>query len=232
MELIRTTKCAADDHRELTLVLSAPPSVPNLVEGLVNYFEVSVARGTQFKPGQTVLFGSSLLRITERDDGTLGVHALQAGGTWTEAVDSALMRTWIQQEVARSVGLTPAFTHQMTTVTACVRALEGTALYYLTRHPSKGGQDSGWWLGCGEQDHDHEVQSAWASTPIVELAGKASFLEQYLALPVGTEVFLDAMRWSVSGRGRPHAEVVHNGKKLDPRPESYLAAYNAKALEE
>ena len=69
----RTTKCAAHGHPEFTLRFAHDVPLPGLEEMLITYFEQGVASGTQFKPGQTVLVGWATLRLTQRDDGTIGV---------------------------------------------------------------------------------------------------------------------------------------------------------------
>ena len=74
METFRTTTCAAHGHPEVTLVLARPLPLPGVASMLLGYFEDAVARGTTFAAGQTVQVGWALLRLCDRDDGTLGVQ--------------------------------------------------------------------------------------------------------------------------------------------------------------
>ena len=51
----RTTQCAAHGHPEFTVRFARDVPVPGLERLLLGYFEGAVARGTSFKPGQTVV---------------------------------------------------------------------------------------------------------------------------------------------------------------------------------
>src|SRR5512139_172773 len=107
MQAHRTTKCSAAGHREFTVQLAKPPPIAGLHEFLTDYFEGAVARGTKFLPNQTVQMGWSVLKLCDREDGTLGVQEreLTPDVQWTEQVDRALVDMWLQREVVASVGL-------------------------------------------------------------------------------------------------------------------------------
>ncbi|HLL22586.1 MAG TPA: hypothetical protein VK427_10660 [Kofleriaceae bacterium] len=227
MQLHRTTSCTAAGHREVTLQLAKPSPLPDLHRILIDYFEAAVSRGMRFLPNQTIQLGWSVLRLCERDDGTLGVEerALAPEVTWIEAVDRALADVWTQREIARSVGLADAlaFPYQDDRALVANCVLEATELV-MTR---VSGDDlpagfSGWMLACA-RDHDHGER---AYVPLIAVATMQPALVQLLALPHDTSVLV-VFRWKPSGpsgamRIEPH--IFRRGEEIIPAAGSYLAA--------
>lgn len=222
---IRSTTCAQHNHPEFTLQLSEPLPVPGLEKMLLSFFELRVARGVAFKPGQTVQFGGATLRMVQRSDGTLGVEELVPAleATWRESVDRALMTTWTQNEIVRSVGLEAqlSFVRDVSTVTVCKRLLEQPRVF-MSRSAPANEQDSGWFVGCLDSAHAHGDLANLEAMVVAKLAAVCAPAIQFLALPVGSEVV-------VRGPGRVRAEVAFEGKQVEPSPGSYLELLNRPA---
>lgn len=218
----RTTGCAAFEHSEVTLTFRREVPVPDLEKMLVGYFESAVASGTRFKPGQTVQLGWATLRLTQRDDGTLGVlepdlkHELK----WIESVDQSLLEAWRHKEVLDSLGLLERADYPRPALQAvvCSRTWDAAAFMMGRTEPS-GPTDSGWFVGCMDDAHDHQAADALNVVPLIEIAVKVPPLTQFFALPSGSDVV-------VSGPGRIRARVFFEGKELKPRAGSYLDALN------
>lgn len=219
----KTTRCGAHGHPEFTVRLSRRLPIPNLEQALLGYFELAVAQGTTFRPGQTVQFGWATLRLKQRDDGTLGVLEPDVGETlsWAERVDQSLLDTWRQQEVARSLGLEDAlaFPRQSDRAVVCTRVWD-TLDFVLARTEPEGPGDSGWFIGCVDAAHDHDAPRELAVAPLIEVAANLPPLTQFFALPVGTDL-------RVTGPGRLRARVFRDGAEVKPKPGSYLEALNA-----
>jgi len=218
----RTTTCTERGHREFTLTFAADVPVPGLERMLLGYFETAVAQGSQFKPGQTVQLGWATLRLTQRDDGTLGVlepdlkHELK----WVESVNQSLLETWRQKEVLESLGLTARadFPRQALQAIVCSRVWESSE-FVMGRAEATGPTDSGWFVGCTDEAHDHQQPEALYVVPLIELAVRLPALTQFLALPEGTDVV-------ASGPGRVRARVFVDDVELTPPAGSYLASLN------
>jgi hypothetical protein len=218
----RTTACTALDHPEFTVRFERDVPVPDLERMLIGYFEDSVKRGTQFKPGQTVQLGWATLRLTQRPDGTLGVlepdlkHELK----WIESVDQSLFETWRQKEVLESLGLSQRadFPRQALQAIVCSKVWESTS-FVLGRTEPHGQTDSGWFIGCADDAHDHQHEDALNVIPLIELAVRLPPLTQFLALPVGTDVI-------ATGPERLHARVFVDEAERPAAPGSYLDALN------
>jgi hypothetical protein len=218
----RTTACAALGHPEFTLRFAREVPVPGLERMLLGFFEGAVQRGTVFKPGQTVQLGWATLRLTQRDDGTLGVlepdlkHELK----WVESVDQSLFETWRQKEVLESLGLSERadFPRQGQQAIVCSEVWESTS-FILGRTAPSTPTDSGWFVGCADEGHDHQHEEALKVIPLIELAVRLPPLAQFLALPVGSDVI-------ASGPGRIHARVFVDELERAPAAGSYLEALN------
>ena len=218
----RTTGCSAFEHSEFTLTFRREVPVPDLEKMLVGYFESAVAGGTRFKPGQTVQLGWATLRLTQRDDGTLGVlepdlkHELK----WIESVDQSLLETWRQKEVLDSLGLLERadYPRQALQAVVCSRTWDAPTLMMGRTEPSAP-TDSGWFVGCMDDGHDHQSPDALTVVPLIEIAVKVPPLTQFFALPTGSDVV-------VSGPGRVRARFFLDAEELKPRAGSYLDALN------
>lgn len=218
MSTFTTTRCAAFKHPEFTLTFRAEPPVPHLEGMLLRYFEESVAAGTLFKAGQTVQLGWATLRLLQRTDGTLGVLEpdLRDGLKWVEGVDQSLFETWKQKEVLASLGLVEQaqFPRPALQAVVCTRAFED-ATTMLGRTEAHAQTDSGWFIGCLDDAHDHHREDALTVMPLVEVATRAPELIQFFALPAGSDLVItpDSVRVFIDGEAR------------DPEPGSYLEAF-------
>jgi hypothetical protein len=185
---------------------------------LLDYFEESVAAGTQFLPGQVVLVGWADFRIIERSDGTLGLEERDpwAESDWSESVDESLMQVWFQQEVCRSLGLDSSFPRQTQTAIVCTELFNDPGPYVLDRARADDSV-SGWFVGCGRDEHDHNEESNLELTLLWLLVAKIPFLGQFLALPPKT--FLE-----VAGPRPLRLTVALGGHERKPLRGSYLEA--------
>ncbi len=219
----RTTRCAARGHPEFTLCFRREVPVEGLEQMLVGYFEGAVVgAGAQFKAGQTVQMGWATLRLTQREDGTFGVLEpdLQHELKWIESVDQSLLETWRQKEVLDSLGLLARadYPRQALQAVVCSRAWDAPSFVMGRTEPSAP-TDSGWFVGCLDDAHDHQVPDALSVLPLIEVAVRVPPLTQFFALPQGTDVV-------VSGPGRLRARVFVDGEEVRPRAASYLDALN------
>ena len=218
----RTSRCAGHAHPEFTLRFARDVPVPDLEKMLLGYFEGAVAQGSQFKAGQTVQLGWATLRLTAREDGTLGVLEpdLRQELKWVESVDQSLFETWRQKEVLDSLGLLDRvdYPRQALQAVVCSRAWDAPTFVMGRTEPSAA-TDSGWFVGCMDDAHDHQLPEALAVVALIEIAVRVPPLTQFLALPQGTDVV-------VSGPGRMRARVFVDGEEATPREGSYLDALN------
>jgi hypothetical protein len=213
-----TSRCSAFGHPEIVLQfrVARPVAVETM---LLGYLEKGVAAGKQFIPGQTVQVGWATLQLCSRADGRIGVLEQTETG-WVESCDASLMSVWMQKEVAASVGLSSriAFPHQQQRASACNQALTANR-WLLTRSPATDEGDSGWFIGCfGETDHGHHRPEVLHSGSLLRITQRLPFLTQFLALPAGSNVFVDG----TGARIRPH--IFADGDERPAQAGSYLAS--------
>jgi hypothetical protein len=228
MHTFVTTACARHGHREITLQTEQPPLIPNLERLLLDYFEGAVAAGEKFLPGQIVRVGWAVLRISDRSDGTLGVdERLIASGppTWRGTVDNALADSWLQGEVARSIGLVERLAFPMQDQLFVVHECAATSVALELERAANEGLPpaaSGWRLRCAA-DHDHGPASA---APLLAIAAKHPALVPFLALPHGTRVVV-TFRPLPDGNVRFSPRIYDASGELVPIAGSYVAAMQA-----
>lgn len=227
-QFVRTTTCRNYGHPEVTLGFKAPPLVPGLERMLLGYFESAVARGVKFAPGQTVTFGWAHLRLSQRSDGTIGVQAydLREQSEWSDWVDEALMTTWQQQQVAASLGVQDLSKcpYQSHTAIVCRRLKADLLELQLKRFaPSANNKnDSGWFVGCFDADHDHDSGENLALASLASIASILPVTSQFFVLPWDCAVLLD-----YRGRSRVRATVLLDDEERAPAPGSYLERLNS-----
>lgn len=219
----RTSVGARFDHPEFTVRFAEPPPVPGAEAAVLDHLQGAVAAGIRFAPGETIGMGWAMLRVTARDDGTLGLEEQVGPNAWAEQLDNTVRDTWLQREVASSVGLVGhlAFPdkHQQAAIARCVTD-DGPTRLVLHRRPSDTSQASGWTVSCGA-DHSH---GEWLPRTLFDLAAAMPFAVQFLALPDDVGVVVESPNMTTSGRIR--AQVELHGRRLVPEPGSYLDAVN------
>jgi hypothetical protein len=220
----RTSVGARSDHPEFTVRFAEQPLVSGAEAFVLDYLQDAMAGGTRFEPGQTIGVGSAALRVTARDDGTLGLEEQLDPDRWAEQIDSTVRDTWSQKEVAASLGLVRQLRfpskHQQASVAQCVTDHTPTKLV-LHRRASDAPHSSGWMVSCGES----HLHGTWVDHTLFELARALPFAVQFLALPDKVTVVVESP--TVTSSGRIHAQVMFNGRRLIPEPGSYLDAVNA-----
>ncbi|QIS08140.1 MULTISPECIES: immunity protein Imm33 domain-containing protein [Nocardia] len=220
-EPLRTTACAAHGHPEFTIIV-AGPIIPGYDRWLLSYLEDAVAHGSRFRPGKTLDIGWSTLQVIERPDTTLGLAERTGLNTWSEQVDRTLRDLWYQREVAASVDLTSRLVFPKPSQLVAVRpcGLE-TSVFVLSRKEPLEVEDSGWHVPCIDK-HEH-TKSDWMT--LYRLTDKMPFVTPFLALPLGTTVYIPWLRTTFTGRIRP--KIMLDGEPLVPTPGSYLAMLQA-----
>lgn len=223
--MFRTSRCSPHGHPEVSFLFSERVPVPGLEGMLLGYFEGQVAHGVRFLPGQNIDIGGSLLRLFQRPDGTLGVRDVDVTTgdvALPESAHRSLMRTWFRQEVARSYGLSPAFPAANARAIVCTATGASQHALMLKRMAPSNAGDSGWYVGCTREEHDHDDAKNLQAVALAAIAGQFPWLDQFFALPVGTDLVVEmGTRVSVPALWRPD-----RSDPIAPIPGSYIDALN------
>ena len=223
--IFRTSACSPHGHPEVSFVFAEHVPVPGLEKMLLGYFERQVAGGVRFLPGQTIDLAGSVLRTFDRGDGTLGVRDAGADGqpVEPESAHRGLMRTWMRQEVARSYGFSPEFPALNAGALVCTATGTSRHALMLKRLPPVDARDSGWYVGCTDERHDHDQEANLQHVALGAIPQHFPWLDQFFALPVGTELVVEMAE-------RVRVPVLWRAGQADPIPPlegSLVAALNA-----
>lgn len=211
----RSTAAGRPGQPEFTLEYE-PDALTELgIDWLVTGLEESIREGSRFPVGETVGIGWLDCYVMDRGDGALGLcepDFVHDPPEFVPGAANALEQVWFQREIARSVGLEPEldypnYLQQASTCTEFPTA--DTVLMH--RYPYEEGE-SGWFIGCRGEVHQH-TGDALRSATLYQLAITQPKIVGYLALPHDCTVVL--------GPGAP--EIARHNRRLTAEPESLLA---------
>jgi len=216
----KTTECTRHGHVEFTIQYENPMP-ESIVNWLIKFLEGDVAAGAAYKADETLQVGWMICKLLSRSDETLGIcepdfKAMPVN--WTESVTRTLFHLFTQKSVAESVDMDFQFPSYLNTGIVCTDLYSGTGFLMSRDEPSKNNEnDSGWFFGCRNRDHNHNSADTLRLTTLYECAVRKPSIIQYLALPVRTTV-------AVGNPNRPwEFAITFDGKLLEPKEGSYLA---------
>jgi hypothetical protein len=216
--LARTSECLLYDHPEFAVEWSGDDALKPWLNNFLGWLEGEVATGTQFEPGEIVQFGWSFLKATPRPDGTLALFEPDFTSmpvAFVDSVSNTLFHTMLQRFAADSLDLTTAIEIPSLRQSCIVCSRFGPEQdVLLDRARPSNEQDSGWFFGCTQPDHDHNDPKECERKSLYEVAALGdSRLIPFLALPPGVKVYLEQSTLA----------VWQEGKELKCKPGSYLA---------
>lgn len=157
----------------------------------------AVNDGERFAPGQTYQVGWMTTRVAPGPEQMLTLHEPDMRSMpvqWVESVAQTLRHLMLHRFTAESVGLGEQleFPKISQTCLVCkeISRASTTSGLLLSRFPADGAGDSGWFVGCLDESHDHNVVENLARITLYELVRGLPELVSFLALPEGCEVVL------------------------------------------
>ena len=214
---VETTRCHTKGHPEFTILCDEHLTSEVGAPWLVSWLEERVIAGEVFRPGESIQVGWMYDLILSRPDGTLGIQEPdfeQVPVAWVESVTHTLRHIWYQKEVAASVALAPRFPSYRQSAVVCTRLRDTSVVFMHRGDPSD--HDSGWFIGCYDDDHDHQDVTQLVSVSLFEAAVSwdQRFIA-YAALPSGCYV--------VAGQGPP--VITMDDEALEIVPGSLLSSW-------
>ncbi|BBZ13589.1 immunity protein Imm33 domain-containing protein [Mycobacterium branderi] len=211
----RRTTAGASGHPEFTLEYE-PGIVTELgIEWLASWLQDCISSGTRFSVGQTIAIGWMNCYVTDRGDGTLGLSEPDFTNIPPNLVAGAsntVSQLWYQREIADSVGLVAEldFPRYDQYAMTCERLVSADPI--LMHRYTHEEDESGWYIGCSGDDHDHD-ETKLHHVSLYELAVAKPAIIGFLALPPDCSVLV--------GGGAPL--VVRHREPLPVREGSLLA---------
>ncbi|MGB3325873.1 MAG: hypothetical protein WBB05_25120 [Mycolicibacterium fortuitum] len=201
----RTTMAGAPGHPEFTLEYE-PHAVTELgIEWLASWLEDRIRRGACFSIGETIAIGWTNCYVTDHGDGTLGLAEPDFENVPPNLIAGAsntVSQLWYQREVVDSVGLAAEldFPRYEQYAMTCERFVSAdTVLMHRYTH---GEDESGWYIGCPGDDHDHS-EAMLQHASLYEIAVAKPAIIGFLALPSDCSVLLDGEAPLIVRQGEP-----------------------------
>lgn len=205
MRTILTTKCRSYGHPELALSFDQTKLLERDAESFASSLEHMVESGSRFQPGQTIQIGWSIAWCVSQPNGILGFEepdmksmpmAKQIGLT------DSLRHVRLQKDTLESVLSVDAllFPSLQQSCLVCTR-LSNSGKFFMDRSEPRGA-DSGWFIGCVIDGHNHNDVSNLKKVSLYEAAVTlCPGMLPYLAFPPKTVInFDESPSFSVDGK--------------------------------
>jgi hypothetical protein len=211
-----TIQLGADAQQRLRLHYD--PDVISIanVDWFANTLQVMVNNGSRFEGGQTMQIGWSVVRFEQAAD-LLELREpdfLSMPTKWLPGISKSLQHLALHRDVVESVLPVEelAIPGMRQSCLACNRIGDGNGFFMHRTEFS--GQDSGWFFGCFDREHNHDDAANLLRMSLYEVVvRRVGAALPFLALPLESMVALD--------RGR--RSIYRYDLALEPKPGSCLA---------
>jgi hypothetical protein len=213
---VTTTRCKSHSHPEF--VLDADSEVPDShLRELAQTIEEMVAAGSVFRPKQTFQVGWIVTQIASFDATQLTLVEPDMKSMpirWVPGVTETLRQKMVQVFALDSFSLRDEMT-MATALQSMVVCTEYTAPEFFMVRSEPDGNDSGWFVGCLGQDHDHNDAENLRCLSLYEASLHQRGIQNFLLFPVGTTVVNDT---------KNGLTVLKDDQPLELVPGSFLDA--------
>ncbi len=214
MSLYTTSDLSSYGHKEFQLHY-ANALRPD-VEIIADIIRTTVSTGGSLKPGDTIQIGCSLCRVIDRGE-HLGLEEpsfLSDPIQWVDSVDSTARHLRLQMAAAESCNLGSDLNFPSITNTAFVcSSIDQTEGIFMDRVHPLSNQDSGWFVACSDQNHNHDSNENLKQESLYALTLRKPAVIPFLGFPIGTTAMI---------RRDQKPQVLLHGSMLRPEENSYL----------
>jgi hypothetical protein len=197
--ILSTSKCGRHQHPEFVLEAgeSCLPEVH--LRDLVQTIEEMVAQGSVFKPGDTMRIGWISALVQPYDASRLTLHEPDMQSIpvqWVPGVTESLRHRMVQVYTLDSFSLRqemnmPSFRH---TLLVCTAFAEPGFFMRRTSPSEKNKADTGWFVGCLNDGHDHNSRENLRCISLYEAFIKQRGIQNFVVFPIGSMIMVDAQR--------------------------------------
>jgi hypothetical protein len=215
-------------QREIAVMVPWPEHDPRerLITDLLRFVENYLSdQSKRILPGQTIHYGWTTLRFVQDE------HHLSGAGTEVLLIEElehpfSLDDTSFVLGVAHTIALMQLqkealrrnhivgdviYPHRSQFALVCKRVTPETVqlLRPLMAHRAwqPDTRDSGWFIGCCNNDHDHNNAEELAKLHLIHLVGEFPGLFPYIAMPVGTQLVFETSQVIVFHPGEQGGQV-------------------------
>jgi hypothetical protein len=191
---LSTTQCCIHDHPEFTLEFDEDLIPANFAEGLIATIELMVQAGSRFELGQSFQVGWMQTRVAPKGDSLTLDEPRMDRTPWefVRGVTQTLRHQMVQMFTSDSFGISRdqiEIPNARMSALACTRFPDSSGLVGF-RNERESDIDTGWFFGCGEDDHDHNQLESLVNMSLFEAFLSRPEILNFLWLPVGTAMDL------------------------------------------
>lgn len=223
-----TERLRAWGQREIAVMFprSGPDSHDLLITNVLKFVEnYLISESTQILPGQTMRYGWTTLRFVRDEQNLSGQgteillieemeHPFSLDEiSYVSGVAHTLALMQVQQEAMRRnrVNGDAIYPHRSQHALVCNRVTPRTVslLRPLMAHRAwkPNVRDSGWFIGCCSNDHDHNRSEELGMIHLIHLVEQFPALFPYVAMPVGTQLVFEENRAIIWRPGEQGGQV-------------------------
>lgn len=223
--VIVTETCRRHGHPQF--VLEADDAhVPSIhLQNIAQTVQRMVAEGSVFRPGETFQVGWMLTRVEPYGGDRLTLREPDMRSMpmrFVPGICETLRQMMLQLFMLDSVSLRPEIDIPLAqeSLVACTRFTEPA--FHMTRSEPANEHDSGWFVGCMADDHDHHVAANLTRVSLYEAFVRQPAVQGFLAFPIGSMTAVDP---------RACVRIYKGERELQIEPHSFLDAWARQAAD-
>jgi hypothetical protein len=217
--VVVTDTCRGHGHPEFVLEADEGHVPSVYLENVAQTIQRMVAAGSVFRPGETFQIGWMLTRVESYGDDRLTLVEPDMRSMpmrFVRRISETLRQMMLQLFMLDSVSLRaeidiPLAQHSLV---ACTRYTEPA--FFMTRSAPGDEHDSGWFVGCLADDHDHDAASNLTRVSLYEAFVRQPAVQGFLAFPIGSLIAVDP---------RAGVRIYKGEQELPVEPDSFLDAW-------
>jgi hypothetical protein len=215
---VTTKHCAKYGQRDISVAYDEHLVLESDVTWLLGWLESEAANGRRFLAGETIQIGWMVTKLETFEDGMLEICEPDMKAfpvKFVNSVTNTLIHLRFQKMVVESIGCEQEFCFPSLRQTAITCNSVGKHAGIFMDRMSPRDNDSGWFIGCVDPNHNHQEPTNLARKSLYEIVVRYEpIITSYLAIPPGISVYI-----------RDGIPVFHRGEsKLAILSDSFLAA--------
>jgi hypothetical protein len=215
MEIIKSTKCHLRKHAEFSICFEQTRVLKSDVEWLVHYLESKVLSGVIFEAGQTIQIGWMVLKIVKENENELTLQEPDFCGVpikFQPTVNNTLAHLRMQKDAFESLDMPAALKFPSILESAIICTKHDDSGGFFMSRASAEQNDSGWFVGCADANHNHNDPQNLKRVSLYELACLREMIIPFIAFPEEASVLFNLRT----------LKIEFKGQAVEPRNHSYL----------
>jgi hypothetical protein len=203
---------------EFRLAFDSSQVIAPDVNWLLNFLSKNVAAGARYKHGELIQIGWIILKVQTNEEGTLSLlepDFLEIPINFVDSVTQTLVQLRLQKSVAESIGFEDQITFPSLRQSCLICSRVKDRGDFVMEHFEAHKNDSGWYMGCVDADHNHNNPQNLKRVSLYDAACGMLMCVPFLPLPQGVLV-------QIKGGG---FSIAYNGKTLRPKTNSFMQQY-------